>query len=168
MILALAIALALLLPACAANTPTALPSTATGPARDTATPEPTLTLYPSQTPLPSRTPTITPTLPPTITPTPTLDPSFADVKLAGLAWLENYQLLLSFDFPSKVDPKAYRVTLDDRDFKCEVLAKYPNRLYCHEQGTTVLGVATVKVYPAGSDQAGFEKDVWIPYFNNKY
>ena len=174
-LLPLAVALVILLPllaACAANSPTAIPTQTAGPGPvlelDTATPEATLTPYPSQTPLPTRTPTIAPTLPPTEAPAPTLDPAFSDVKLAGLAWLQNYNLLLSFNFPNPINPEDYRVTLEDKEYKCEVLPQYPNRLYCHGQGARVLGVAMVKVYPAGSDQVGFEKEVWVPYFNNQY
>ncbi len=95
---------------------------------------------------------------------PTPDPALTGVKLIGLAWYPNYDLLLSFQFPGPVDPKNYRVTLEDKEYKCEVLAQFPNRLYCRGQGAKVLDVANVRVYQAGSDQPGFEKDVWVPYF----
>lgn len=165
--LTLVLLLLILLPACGAaptqastTAPTAEPTQA-GP---TDTPEPTATLWPSQTPLPSATPTLTPTLPPTAVPSLTPDPALAEIKLRGLAWLERYNMLLSFDFPAPVDPKDYRVMLEDVEFRCEVLAEYPKRLYCYGWGSKVLAVADVRVYPAGSDQPGFEKEVWVPYF----
>jgi hypothetical protein len=90
------------------------------------------------------------------------------VKLTGLAWLQNYDLLLSFDFPTPVQPDAYRVTLEDKPYACQVLAQYPRRLYCTGQGAKVLALAWVRVYPAGSDRPGYEKQYWVPYFDNDY
>jgi hypothetical protein len=88
----------------------------------------------------------------------------AKVTLIGLAWYSNYDLLLSFQFPGPVDPQKYRVTLEDKEYTCEVLAKYPNRLYCRGQGAKVLSTAAVRVYQVGSDQPGFDKEVWVPFF----
>lgn len=97
---------------------------------------------------------------------PTTGSALADVKLVGLSWLEKYKynLLLSFDFPGPVDPADYRVTLEGKEYRCEVLAQYPNRLYCNGQGAKVLAYARVQIYPAGSDVPGFEQEVWVPYF----
>jgi hypothetical protein len=122
----------------------------------------TSTVRPSPTPyaLPSPTTTQLPTA--TLPPTP--DPALSQVKLIGLSWIKNYNLLLSFQFPDNVDPKNYRVTLEDKEYQCEVLAKYPKRLYCWGQGAKVLGTANVRVYQADNDQPGFEQVVWVPYF----
>jgi hypothetical protein len=160
-----------LLAACAAPTATTVPTVptaATELATDileaTSTPEPTQTPRPSLTPPPTSTPPPTQTLPPSETPPPTPDPALANIKLVGLAWYSNYDLLLSFNFPGPVDPQKYRVTMEEKEYKCEVLAQYPNRLYCRGQGAKVLAVADVRVYPAGSDIPGFEQEVWVPYF----
>ncbi len=163
---------AIILAACTAGpaVPAATTAPANSPAQATATlpptppPAPTQTLQPSLTPPATSTPTADATLPPTATMLPTPDPALAKIKLIGLAWLPNYDLLLSFQFPGPVDPKMYRVTLEDKEYSCEVLAKYPDRLYCHGQGAKVLATAAIRVYQAGSDQPGFEKDVWVPYF----
>ncbi len=141
--------------------PTPAPVRATATPMSTATPAPTETLRPSLTP---QAPQPTSTSAPTATMPPTPDPALNDVKLIGLAWYSNYDLLLSFQFPGPVDPKDYRVTLEDKEYNCEVLAKYPDRLYCRGQGAKVLATANVRVYQAGSDVPGFEKDVWVPYF----
>ncbi len=138
------------------------PAGATPTMVPTGTPEPTQTLSPSLTP--AVPPTATATLAPTATLVPTLDPALSDVKLIGLAWYRNYDLLLSFQFKQPVDPKKYRVTLEDKEYACEVLAQYPNRLYCRGQGAKVLTTANVRVYQVGSDQPGFKKDVWVPFF----
>jgi len=161
--------LALLLSACAGVAPTSAPTTApiVLPPAETEPPLATATLFPSQTPLPTMTPTITPTPLPTATFSPTPDAALAQVKLIGLSWLVKYKynLLLSFEFPGPVDPEDYRVTLEDKPYRCEVLAQYPNRLYCNGQGARVLATALVRVYPAGSEEPGFEKSVWVPFFN---
>ncbi len=158
--------LAVLLVSCAAPSATPVPSTTTVLVTPTlvptGTPEPTQTLSPSLTP--AVPPTTAATLAPTATLIPTLDPALSDVKLIGLAWYRNYDLLLSFQFKQPVDPKMYRVTLEDKEYNCEVLAKYPNRLYCRGQGAKVLSTADVRVYQAGFDQPGFEKEVWVPFF----
>jgi hypothetical protein len=170
-ILSFFVLVVLLLSACAGaavtSAPTAAPTIAPVILGETETPQPTATLYPSQTPLPTHTPSITPTLPPTATLMPTPDAALSEAKLIGLAWLEKYKynLMVSFEFPGPVDPEDYRVTLEDKVYRCEVLVKYPNRLYCNGQGAKVLASAVVRVYPAGSDQAGFEKSVWVPFFN---
>ena len=159
---------AILLAACAAPTvnpaPTAAPVEASETPAPNETPAPTATQRPSLTPVPSATPAATETPLPSATLPPTPDPALANVKLIGLAWYNNYDLLLSFQFPEAVDPEKYRVELEEKEYKCEVLAQFPNRLYCRGQGAKVLATANIRVYPAGSEQPGFEKDVWVPYF----
>lgn len=152
----------LILAACASNTPTIAPTTgptqaplATDTPPATATPPATLTFTPAPT---QPTATASPTAAPTV------DSALSQVKLIGLAWLEHYNMLLTFEFPGPVDPKQYRVTLEEKEYTCEKLAKYPNRLYCHGAGAKVLTTAWVRVYQAGSELPGFEKEWWIPYF----
>ena len=146
------------------TTPTAAPAQPE-PSRTLA---PTLTPFPTETPWPTLTPTATETPLPTATLPPTPDPALAEIKLIGLGWYDDYDLLLSFQFPGPVDPGAYRVTLENKEYKCEVITGYPERLYCRGQGARVLGTAWVRVYPGGSLQPGFEKEVWVPYFDNDY
>jgi hypothetical protein len=142
--------------------PTPVPIQATDTPEPSATPAPTQTLRPSLTPEAPALPTATQALTATLPPTP--DMALASIKLIGLAWYSNYDMLLSFQFPGPVAPKNYRVTLEDKVYTCEVLAKYPDRLYCRGQGAKVLDTANIRVYQAGSDQPGYEKDVWVPYF----
>jgi hypothetical protein len=160
-------ALAVVLSACAAKptrlapTPTELKVAATAVVA-------TRTPLPTQTSRPTLTPTITETLPPTPTFTVTPDPALSKIKLIGLAWYSNYDMLLSFEFPGKVNPALYRVTLEDKEYRCETIAKFENRLYCRGQGAKVLAEAIVRVYQVGSAKPGFEKKVWIPFFDNNY
>ena len=152
----------ILLVACTA--PTAKPAPTAAPVQATTTLAPTATTRPSLTPAAKATMVATETALPTATLPPTPDPALSQIKLVGLAWYRNYDLLLSFNFPGPVDPEKYRVTLEDKEYTCEVLAQYPKRLYCRGQGAKVLATATVRVYPVGSDQPGFEQVVWVPYF----
>lgn len=162
----LILALAFILVGCSPSTPAPtqmiLPTTA--PVLATQTAAPTLTPFPTETSRPTTTPSPTQTPLPTATYTPTPDPALAQIKLIGLAWYSNYDMLLSFQFPGPVDPRNYHVKLEDKDYNCEVLAQFPDRLYCRGDGAKVLTTAWVRVYPAGSDQPGFEKKMWIPYF----
>ncbi len=158
----------ILLAACAAQS--AAPTATLGP-QESPTPRNTATPFPTNTPPPTLTsipPTPTKTLPPTKTPVPTVAVDYSQVKLIALAWYSDYDLLLGFQFPTSIDVNAtdYRVTLEDKEYKCEVVSQWPHRLYCKGQGAKVLAEATVRIYPAGSTVPGFEKDVWVPYFSD--
>lgn len=153
-------------PAPSLATPTVETPAATNTPAATKTPYPTETARPSSTPLPSETPTRAPTA--TITPNVQAIETLQSIKMLGLAWYSDYDLLLSFQFPEPVNAEDYRVTLEDKVYNCEVLTQYPDRLYCKGQGAKVLAVADVRIYPAGQEQAGFEKEVWVPYFSNNY
>jgi hypothetical protein len=150
---------------CASSTPTLVSPPehpqVTSTSIPTVRPIPTETLRPSLTPKAS---TATATQLPVLTLPPTPDPALSKVKFIGLSWFNNYDMLLSFQFPGPVDPKDYRVTLEDKEYKCEVLTRYPNRLYCRGQGAKVLAKANVRVFQVGSDVPGFEWGVWVPYF----
>lgn len=165
----LSLVLLTLLAACSSVTPSAAAPTATL-AAPTATlaPKATLTPVPTETSRPTATalPTLTFTPAPTATNTP--DAALSQVKLIGLAWMKDYNMLLSFQFPGPVEVSQYQVKLEDKEYKCEKLVKFPDRLYCTGRGAKVLDYAWVRVYPTGSSIPGFEKKMWIPYFDNDY
>jgi len=130
--------------------------------RVTRTPSPTLTSQPTKIP------TVTPSNIPSSSPTTTPDSALSEVKLIGLAWYDNYDMFLSFQFSKPVDPADYRVTLEDKVYACHIEVGFDDRLYCRGQGAKVLAVATVRVYPITSSTPGFEKEVWVPFFDNNY
>ena len=158
--------LSLLLAACrGAATPGLSPAATL--AQATAAPLPTATLaVPSLTPtvLPTSSPTLQPSPTITFTPAPTADLALSQVKLTGVSWLPDYNFMLIFQFPAPVDPKNYRATLETKEYKCQVVAQYPNRLFCTGRGAAVESMAWVRLYQVGSDQPGFEQYTWIPYF----
>ena len=164
-----------LLAACAGVQPApSQPSAA--PAGPTVPAVPTRTLTPVSTET-SR-PTITPAFTQTAAPAPagaaspygagTPDPALGQVKLLGLAWMKNYNMLLSFQFPGPVEPDRYTVKVENKLYPCQKLDKFPDRLYCIGPGVKVLTTAQVQVYPVGASQPGFEKEMWIPFFDNQY
>lgn len=168
---ALALALALILSACAGAAPTAAPTAVpTSPpatavlATDTpaAVPTATETSVPSATVTATAAPTETSA--PTSASSPTPHPAQGQITLSGLAWMPDYNMLLSFNFPGPVDAADYRVMLEEKEYRCEVLEQYPNRLYCYGAGAKVLTTAMVRVYPVGVQQPIYERSYWIPYF----
>lgn len=164
----IAVTVVLLATACSSSPTKVVPTLqVTEAVVDTPTPPATATQAPSKTPSPTTPPTKTNTLV-LSTPAATPDPMLSQIEVIGLSWFENYDLLLSFQFPGEVDPQDYWVTLEDKEYSCEVIDNYPDRLYCRGQGAKVLAEAWVRVYPIGSSEAGFEKAVWIPYFDNNY
>lgn len=167
----LAAALVILLAACSTpaaglepTAPLVVQPTATAIAAAARTPFPTET--PRHTPLPEFTATSLPTQ--TAVPTETPDPALEDIKLIGMGWMDSYQMLLSFQFAGPVSPDDYRVMMENKEYACEVITQYPDRLYCTGSGAKVLRNAWVRVYPSKSQQPGFEKEVYIPYFDNDY
>jgi hypothetical protein len=98
-----------------------------------------------------------------VTRTPTLTATFAlpDAKLIGLAWYDDYDMLISFQFPSPVKGK-YSVTLEDKPYTCEVLAKYPDRIYCKGRGTKVSEYAEISLFAEGSSQPIYKTRISIP------
>ena len=154
----------LLLAGCAGVTPSAISTTP--PAAVTATRQASATPRASTTPVPTHTALPTPTATITPTPSPTPDPALADVRLLGVSWLANYDLLLSIQFPGPVDPAQYRVMVEDKNYACQGLAQQPNRLFCIGQGMNVYDRVSVQIFPAGSDQPGFVGTISIPYFTD--
>jgi hypothetical protein len=167
-ILILLLACSILLAACAAPAPKPAPVQTAVRSSTPTIPQPTRTPLPSETPRPTFTATITDTPEPSATFTITPDPALTEIKWIGMSWYKNYDLLLSFQFPGPVTPEDYRVTLENKEYRCEVIAKHADRLYCRGPGAKVLAVATVRVYASGNAQPGFEKEIWIPFFDNDY
>jgi hypothetical protein len=121
----------------------ALAITACGAAsrQQTSTPQPSrlpgasaTSLFPSRTPTITGTSTSTPTpLPPS--PTPTITGIFLNASVYGVGRLSGHRLLVSITIPGA---DAYPATLNQgysavvgpSTLPCEVIAQYPDRLYC--------------------------------------
>mgnify|MGYP000179828269 CR=1 FL=1 len=150
------------LAACAQPTPAPIINTPTpSPTRPTSTPLPTWTPIPSFTPLPTITPMPTATIWVTRTFTPTTTFALPDAKILGLAWYDDYDLLISIQFPTTVKGN-YTLKLEDKPYTCEVLPKYPDRIYCKGRGVKVLEYAEVSLFVENSDIPLFKTRVSIP------
>lgn len=160
------ISLSLLLAACSRAPVTAMPPVPSQ-LQVTTAPLPAATptsLESTPTAAPTRLPTLAPSPTITLTPMATVDPLLSQVKLTGVSWLSDYRFMLIFQFPAPVDPKNYRATLESKEYPCQVVAQYPNRLFCTGPGAAVQSMAWVRLYQVGNDQPGFEQRTWIPYF----
>jgi hypothetical protein len=111
--------------------PAVLPTpTAQSSATPQAGPPPT-SLFPSRTPTSPATLTVTPSPTPSALPT----PDFHDASVYGVAHLSRSRLLVSIVVPSaRTDPqvlaRSYSAQVETSRLDCQVLAQYPDRLYC--------------------------------------
>ena len=56
--------------------------------------------------------------------------------------------------------------VEDKTYACQGISNQPRRLVCIGQGMNVYDRVTVRIFPTGSDQPGFEGKISIPYFTN--
>lgn len=94
------------------------------PATETATPIPA-----TDTPVPTEPPTETavPSATPTITPTP--GPNFGAASVYAVSHLPGDRLLVTIQIPGGVEG-VYQAVVGPSTLNCEILADYPDRLYC--------------------------------------
>lgn len=154
---------------------TAIAGTRQASPSDTSQPTLTEILPPIETEAPLEAPTEVPTesLPPTDTPTvetdsstedadsPAVENPLSDAFIYSSAFLANEQFLVTIQLPQDVSG-AYRAEADGKAFTCQVLAQYPDRLYCSgptlDSGTQVL----VRVFEVDSDEVLFEDELLVP------
>lgn len=135
----------------------------------TAVPTPKPVVVRTITPLPTQpepTATAAPTLAPSPTPTATL-PKGADLsgaKLISVAILPNYKCLFTLQTDHALEAEFYAKVDKLKDYSCQILPRFPNRLYC----TGPLGAfndnVTFQVFARGTDAVLYEKEVYVPGF----
>jgi hypothetical protein len=118
--------LVLALTACAPPVPEQTDTPAPGPGATS--------LFPSRTPTITGTSTSTP-LPPAPTATPTVTGAFLQASVYGVSRLSGHRLLVSITVPAagthpSILSQPYTAMVGTSTLSCEVLAKYPDRLYC--------------------------------------
>jgi len=139
---------------------------------------PTPTAFGALTPAPS--PTATPTSAPTETPTP-LQPSptatslglatatatlllrqeFAEARIYRVGLLVSGQFLVTL-LLSGQPQENYRADVNGEVFKCQVLAQYPDRLYCTGPALPAGKTAVIRVYPQEGEELVFRSDFFVP------
>ena len=148
--------MAVLLSAC--GTPAAAP-TATVPVEPpTATPKPTETAVPTatatETPVPSATPTIT------LTPTATFQADFSKAELYTAGPLANFRFLIAVELEEPVEGDYYSLVDKNKEYSCEVLPEYPNRLYCSGPQAAADDFVFFQVFESATDRVVFSGEVY--------
>lgn len=150
------LSMALFIAACGAP---AVEPTATVPAEPpTSTPEPTETMVPSptatETPVPSATPTIT------LTPTATFQADFSKAELFTAGPLANFRFLVAIELDEPVVGEYYALVARNKEYTCEILTAYPNRLYCTGQQAAAQDYVLLQVFESATDRIVFSDEVW--------
>jgi hypothetical protein len=115
----------------------------------------------SETPVPPRSPTLISSPSITFTAQPSKTATQLEARVIGASLLDFNQLLISLELKELITVQ-YSATVDGRDYTCEVLSEYPNRLYCHGPLTRVGGLASLKLFKAGDPNPVFENLVPVP------
>ena len=156
MLISSMLCMAVLLSACGAPAPE---PTATVPVKPpTATLKPTETdiptPIPTETPVPSATPTITPT------PTATFQADFGKAELYTAGPLSNFRFLIAVELAEPVEGEYYALVEKNKEYNCEVLAAYPNRLYCTGRQAAANEFVTYQIFETATDRPVFSGEVW--------
>ncbi|MCD4671760.1 MAG: hypothetical protein K8R77_03760 [Anaerolineaceae bacterium] len=148
----------LLLSACGGTAPasTEMGDVPAGP--PTATLEPTATevptAIPTETPVPSATPTITPT------PTATFQADFTTAGFYTAGPLTGFRFLIAVELKEPVKGEYYALVKKNKEYTCEVLAAYPNRLYCTGRQAAAQDYVTYQIFETATDRPVFAGEVW--------
>lgn len=103
---------------------TSSPTLSPIPTRIPRSPTSTVTL----TPIPTQTQTNTPSQTNTPTPSPMMD--FSKSRIINIGILSDWRCLVTFQFPEEVQGEYFAVIDKNKQYTCEILLIYPNRLYC--------------------------------------
>ncbi|NPV85297.1 MAG: hypothetical protein HPY45_04740 [Anaerolineae bacterium] len=131
---------------------------------------PTVTRRPTRTVTPTLSPTLTltPTLTalPSPTPSASLTPPFAydKIKVYTQGHLQGYRYFVAFKFPQKVEGEYHAIVDKNKPYRCEVLSRYPDRLYCSGPLVGILIYATIDLYAKDRDTPIFTTRFFIPEF----
>jgi hypothetical protein len=124
------------------------------PALPSDTPIPAATETPSETPTPSDTPTLTATP----------GPDFSQATVYAVSHLTGKRLLVTIQVPGGVEGD-FTASVDSTPMTCEILAQYPDRLYCTGPEPYVNyspKSAAFTLFPAGSPTVVFQTTFTIP------
>lgn len=146
-----------------APTPTVTPVLPTRTRAPSSTPAPTITPLPSQTPLPS------PTSQPTDTPFPTPEVDFSKAKLSASGFLSNWRFFFAVEAEEPMQGSYYALVDNALKYDCEILAKYPNRLYCNGPLRKMDEFVDFAIYQTGASEPVFKGKVFVPIVDlNQY
>ena len=140
--------------------PTVLPQQTEPASTPTQPPTPTATALPP-TPTITSSPTIVPSETPTSTPAPQTDFSEAVFYTAGFPSKWNY--FFAIQLPSgTIQGDYYAVVDENKEYTCEVLAAYPDRLYCTGPLAAANDFIDYAIYEKDSNLKVFEGNIFVP------
>lgn len=143
-----------------AGTPTFTLIPPTRTSAPSSTPAPTITPPPTETPLPSITPS------PSYTPFPTPETDFSKVRFFTAGFLDGWRFFFALQ-SEKNFIGNYRAMVDGSvEYTCEILASYPNRLYCSGPLRRMNDWVDYQIFQVGSDQAVFSGRIFIPLIDS--
>ena len=142
-----------------APTPTLPPTATVEKIVDSPTPAPTDTPYVTDTPTPTETAVPTATIAPSSTPV--MD--FSKVKIINLGFLPNWRCLFTLELPKPVEGQYYLMVQTNKQYKCEVIAKFPNRLYCTGPLAVIDDYVDVSLFMVGASEPVLYAKPFIPY-----
>jgi hypothetical protein len=156
-ILLLAVALPLLMAACSPRQ-TAQPTLTLTPQPTRTRPQPTTTL--TFTPTVMATPSASPTATPTITPAPLMDFTQARIVAAGI--LSGWRCLITIQFLQSVQGEYSAVVDENKDYTCELISIYPNRIYCYGPLSALNDDVHFQLYQKGLDYPVMDLMIRMP------
>jgi hypothetical protein len=138
----------------------------------TATKRPTLkpTIKPTEKSDGSITPTLettakgtaTATIQVTLTPTEVKIADWSSVKFFTGGALADWQYFIALQFDGNLTGNYYAVVDKNKNYKCEILAMYPNRLYCHGPQAAFMDYVNFEVFDKSTNEKVYAERIWIP------
>jgi len=161
----LALSIIFIVAGCAPSQPSAAEPSPLVPTRQL-TSTPTRTPEPTSTPLlPTATITSSPTTAPSETPTRTPAPQtdFSEATLYTAGFLPKWRYFFAVKVPFETIKGEYYAIVDrNKEYACEVLAAYPNRLYCTGPLSAANDFIDYVIYEQDTNLKVFEGNIFVP------
>ncbi len=106
--------------------------------------------------------TSAPTLAVTMTPTEVKIADWSSAKFFTGGALADWQYFIALQFDGNLTGEYYAVVDKNKDYKCEILAMYPNRLYCHGPQAAFMDFVRYEVFEKSTDEKVYEERIWVP------
>jgi hypothetical protein len=106
--------------------------------------------------------TATATLQVTATPTEVKIADWTSAKFFTGGALADWQYFIALEFDGNLTGSYYAVVDKNKNYKCEILAMYPNRLYCHGPQAAFMDYVRFEVFDKTTDEKVYQERVWIP------
>ncbi|MBI9048158.1 MAG: hypothetical protein JEZ00_01960 [Anaerolineaceae bacterium] len=137
---------------------------------DTAEPTNTATAKATKTKIATETAVVETTTEETLTKTAVVSPTATPMQLADWSSAEfytsgslaNWQYFIALQFDGYITGEYYAVVDKNKDYKCEILEMYPNRLYCHGPQAAFMDFVRFEVFDVSSDEIVYQEKIWVP------